>query len=955
MSITTEYVDALIRSRQFAHQIAGHHFSPSQPAITAAVSSSFTERIGNLLKQLGFHYLYSHQHQAVNSISTGNHIVVSTPTASGKSLIYFLPVFQLVESDVNSRALYMFPLKALAQDQLKTFTHWAWQWGDALPNAAIYDGDTSAYQRKKIRQQPPNVLMTNPEMLHLALLPYHDRWVDFFSGLKLVVIDEVHTYRGMLGCHMAQVLRRLQRVCRYYGAAPTFVFTSATIANPGQLAEKLSGLPVQTIQQNGAPRGERHIVLIDPDDTGSQSAISLLKAALARQMRTIIYTQSRKMAELIAIWAQQRSGKWAERISVYRAGLMPEDRREIEQRLKNGDLLAVVTTSALELGIDIGDLDLCILVGYPGSMISTWQRSGRVGRQGQTAALIMIAAEDALDKYFISHPQAFWKGEAETAVIDPFNRIALQSHLTCAAAELPFQSNEAWLTMPGVRAVIADLEMAGKLRRTADGHRILSLYKRPHQYVHLRGLGVRYRIVDSVRETTLGEIDEYRLYRETHSGAVYLHQGRTYVVDGIDTVRHNVSITRASVDYYTRVRSDTDVRILQTQNWKSIGRASVYYGELEVVEQITAYDKISVATGKTLMQVPLDVPSTRFETRGIWFDIDFEICGEVQSNGFDVLGALHAAEHAAISMMPLLVLADRNDIGGLSTAFHPGTGQAAIFIYDGVPGGAGFCEQAFSKASELLRITLDAIGQCPCEDGCPACVHSPKCGSGNHPIDKTGAGNIIRLLLKNSAERPESRLPLKINRTPPLARSLPYEPTKTRFGVFDLETQRSAQEVGGWHRADLMRISCGVVYDSEKGQYQVYEEHQVDQLIAHLRQLDLVIGFNSKRFDYKVLSGYSSFNFLGLPSLDLLEKVHDRLGFRLSLDHLAAATLGTNKSGSGLDALRWWKEGRMDKIIEYCRMDVQITLDLYLFARENGYLIYREKGGDEMFRVPMPL
>ena len=958
MNQTTEYINALIKSSLFRTKVAGHYLSPAQPARTVPIGHYFSAPVTALLETLNYRLLYSHQYEAIQSVSNGRHTVIATPTASGKSLIYFLPVFQSVEKSERSHALFIFPLKALAQDQLKTFEQWTRLWPSSYPNAAIYDGDTSAYQRKKIRQMPPNVLMTNPEMLHLALLPYHNRWKEYFAGLNMVVIDEVHTYRGMFGSHMAQVFRRLQRVCSYYGACPTFVFTSATMANPGQLAEQLSGLQVNTIVENGAPCGQRHMVLIDPCNSPSNTAIDLLKAALARQMRTIIYTQSRKLAELIAVWAQQRAGKWASKISVYRAGLMPEDRRDIEQRLKNGELLAVVTTSALELGIDIGDLDLCILVGYPGSMISTWQRSGRVGRQGQTSALIMIAAEDALDKYFIAHPDAFWQGTAETAVVNPNNSLSLESHLVCAAAELPFQATEPWLASEKVQVVMRHLEKTGQVRRTADGQRLLALRKRPHQFVNLRGLGQRYRIVEETTDTTIGEIDTHRLFRETHPGAVYLHQGRTYVVDRIDRDKHTVTVHPAKVDYYTRVRSETDIQILHVDDKKTIGQVDLYFGTLRVRDQITAYDKVSVSTGKTLMQMPLDVPPARFETKGLWFDIAFEICRAVKDSGSDVLGALHAAEHAAISIMPLLVLADRNDIGGMSTAFHPTTGQAAIFIYDGVPGGAGFCEHAFDQGQQLLQVTREAIETCPCDDGCPACVHSPKCGSGNHPIDKSGAALLIKLLQKQGLKQHQSvGITATKHHCPSTRKAQPLNIINRfrRFGVFDLETQLSAEEVGGWHNAHQMRVSCGVIYDEKQKRFHVYQEQQIEQLIRHLKELDLVIGFNSKRFDYKVLSGYSDFDFRQLPSLDLLEEVYQCLGFRLSLDHLAENTLGVQKNGSGLDALKWWKQGRMDKIIDYCRMDVRITRDLYLFARDNGYLIFQEKGGAERFRVPVDL
>nr|MDA8142284.1 DEAD/DEAH box helicase [Desulfobacteraceae bacterium] len=534
MNRMAEYIHALIHSEHFRSQVAAHHILQGQEAQVRPVRGFLAPSEAELLQRIGFDSLYTHQAEAVEAIAAGEHTVVATPTASGKTLIYNLPLFQAMARDSQARALYIFPLKALAQDQLATFSQWAERAVSASPTAAIYDGDTNAYQRKKIRLQPPNVLFTNPEMVHMSLLAYHDRWQAFFRHLRLVVIDEVHTYRGMLGSHMAQVLRRLRRVSAFYNAAPTFVFTSATVANPGHLAGLLTGLEVHTIRESGAPRGERHVVLIDPQDGGAQAAIGLLKAALVRQLRTIVYTQSRKLAELIAIWAQQRAGQWSSRISVYRAGLLPQDRRHIEQRLKSGELLAVISTSALELGIDIGDLDLCILVGYPGSMISTWQRGGRVGRQGQSSALIFLAAENALDKYFIAHPQAFWQGEAETAVIHPWNSKALEAHLECAAAELPLQRDEAMMAKAEVTQAANRLLHNGVLRASADGLTLFARSRRPHLSVHLRSTGERYRIVDSATNSTIGEIDTHRLYHETHPGAVYLHQGNSYVAEDIN-------------------------------------------------------------------------------------------------------------------------------------------------------------------------------------------------------------------------------------------------------------------------------------------------------------------------------------------------------------------------------------------------------------------------------------
>lgn len=898
--------------------------------------------------------LYSHQSAALTAIAEGRHTVVSTPTASGKSLIYNLAFFQVLAQDPHARALYLFPLKALAQDQLATFQ----QWADMVPtlstSAAIYDGDTSDYRRKKIRQNPPSLLVTNPDMVHLALLPSHHRWCSFFKQLRLVVVDEVHTYRGMFGAHMAQVLRRLRRICQRYGASPTFVFTSATVANPGPLAEQLLGLPAETIYQSGAPQAPRHIVLIDPAHGAAQAAIGLLKSALARRLRTIVYTQSRKTAELIAIWVQQRAGRWADQISVYRAGLMPENRREIERRLKSGKLMAVVSTSALELGIDIGDLDLCLLIGYPGSMISTWQRSGRVGRRGQEAALILIAGEDALDKYFITNPHAFWNAEPETAVVNPFNPVALEAHLVCAAAELPLnETHERWLDTIPARDALNRLESSGDLRRSADGKRWYTLRHRPHGKVHLRCGGTSYRIQDADSHTTIGEIDAHRLFRETHKGAVYLHQGLTYLVDSIDGNAHTVQVHAVQVDYHTRVRSHTDVTIVRTAARKSYGQTVFHMGELRVTDQITAFDLVRNADGRLLGRIPLDIPPVTFETQGIWWDVDRDICRILSGEGFDLMGALHATEHAAIGILPLLVMADRNDIGGLSTNLHPQTGQTTIFIYDGVPGGAGLRDELFDRADQLFHQTRMAIVRCKCTTGCPACVHSPKCGSGNHPMDKKGAERLLDLLQRQSPLIGPHASPATPPLVPELSRRIALIRRTPRYGVFDLETQFSAQEVGGWHQAHLMRVSCGVVYDSMEAVFNVYLEDEVPALIAHLKRLDLVVGFNSKRFDYPVLSGYSDFDFRQLPSCDLLEVVSRQLGFRLSLDRLAEATLGIQKSGSGLDALRWWQAGAMDTLIDYCRKDVQITRDLFLFACDNGYLLYRQQGIAERLRIPL--
>lgn len=981
----TEYIQSLLSSKRLGSQVVHHTVLPEQAPIFRKPDKAWSENILNIIKSTGIGNLYRHQTDAVDLIRAGQHVVVATPTASGKTLIYNIPVLENIFKNSDAKALYIFPLKALAQDQLRTFEELS-AYCEVKPTAAIYDGDTSAWYRKRIREAPPNVLLTNPEMIHLSFLPYHRQWAAFFSDLKIVVIDEVHTYRGVMGSHMALVFRRLQRICSYYNAAPTFIFCSATISNPAQLTKQLTGLDVETITESGAPRGGKHIVFINPLQSPAQTAILLLKAALHRSLRTIVYTQSRKLTELIAIWAGSHSGSFANRISAYRAGFLPKERREIEARLAQGDLLAVISTSALELGIDIGDLDLCFLVGYPGSVVATWQRSGRVGRSGQDSVLVLIAGEDALDQYFMRHPDELIKRKPEAAVVNPYNPEILAKHLECAAAELPLVVNEPLMSEDAVKSSVLKLEANADLLRSADGQELYSRRRAPHRHVNLRGIGSRFKIVCRKTGESRGESDGFRAFKETHPGAVYLHKGDTFLVNTLDLDTATIKVTRARVDYYTRVRSHKNTEIIEVFEEKTVWGTEVFSGRLKVTEQVTGYEKWSIRAKRKLSILPLDLPPLIFETEGLWFKIPLEVQRAAESKQFHFMGGIHAMEHAAIGIFPLLVMADRNDLGGIATTLHPQTGCAAVFIYDGVPGGAGLSKQAFERAQQLLTHTLDVIDACGCEDGCPSCVHSPKCGSGNRPINKAAAVFILESLKKAQMPRvvrpskesnkitahpPESIKATRIAAVRPrhagrLKRRLrkrkaaSIEQPKNQgllkqnryYGVFDVETQRSAQEVGGWHRADRMGISCAVLYDSKKDEFFEFLEDQVPQLIKYLQQFELVVGFNIKRFDYRVLSGYSDFNFNKLPTLDILEEVHKRLGYRLSLEHLARVTLGAKKTADGLQALRWWQQGRIREIIDYCKIDVAITRDLLIYAGKNGHLLFQNKAKNTV-RLPL--
>ncbi|WP_291438612.1 DEAD/DEAH box helicase [Desulfovibrio sp.] len=1076
------YIAALLASERLGGQVTCHRLLPASEARYAPTRLPWPAAISRTLEQRGIPGLYSHQALATDHIRAGHSIVAATPTASGKSLIYNLPVLERHLRDPDARALYLFPLKALAQDQLAAFNALTAAWPkDARPTAALYDGDTTDHFRRKIRRDPPAVLISNPEMLHLGILPHHEQWAAFLAGLTHVVVDEAHTYRGVFGAHMAQVFRRLNRLAGRYGAKPVYVLCTATVGNPGELGAALTGAawpgtgdsghpespvppgtaaaathtgaaggtfsqqsaalpPPVVIDRSGAPQGPRHFVFLNPEQSPATAAIDLLKAALARNLRTIVYCRSRRMTELISLWAGQ-SGSFSSRISAYRAGFLPEERRNIESRMASGELLAVVSTSALELGIDIGGLDVCILVGYPGTVMATLQRGGRVGRAQQESAVIVVAGEDALDQYFARNPDDFFNRPPEKAVVNPDNEVILGRHLECAAAEMPLRPGEAMLASPAALAAARALNMQGLLLQSADGGQLLASRKRPQRHVDLRGTGQTFSIEDG-QGHIIGSVDGFRAWRETHPGAVYLHRGRSYIIEEIDPGRARIIAKEANVGWFTRTRGQKTTDILEETERVSLGRALVCRGRLRIIDTITGYEKRSTTGNRLLTIAPLDAPPQVFETEGLWFVIPDNIRAGLEENFMHFMGGIHALEHAAIGMLPLLIMADRNDFGGISTPMHIQLGLPAVFIYDGLPGGAGLTRQAFSDARALLEATCKTVASCPCEDGCPSCVHSPKCGSGNRPISKLAALELLRQLLAPGSEgdhllqtlvtsppppRPELEPKLEFftangsaaapgphssgtaeaagsgmhataqhhtgtgTGMPPAAAEaaspandiitpqgrtrqhdaacapaavksevnnmadlLPHTPIAppAHFLVFDVETRRAAAEVGGWHKAGDMGVSVAVAYDSRVDGFFSYSQDELPALFERMRAAGLVVGFNSLRFDYAVLTPFAPFDLRGLPSLDLLQRVKERLSYRISLDNLGQATLNEPKSADGLQALRWWKEGNVEEIAAYCRKDVDLTRRLYLYGLEHGHLLFTNKAGGRV-RVPV--
>lgn len=965
-----EYLSALKDSPKFGPQVVCHKNIEANPATYGPELPPLSADLIASLKKSGVDKLFSHQNSAVRAVLNGRDVLVATPTASGKSMIYNLPVINDLCSESPGYSLYLFPLKALAQDQRNVLEGFF----NRLPEevklrhphvSALFDGDTTSYRRRRIRESLPRVLLSNPEMLHLSILPYHQNWREFLANLRYIVIDEVHSYRGVLGSHMSWVLRRLQRIAAIYGGNPSFILLSATIGNPQELGRQLLGKPVEVFSQSGAPHAEKNILFLNPWDSAPYAAGQLLEAAIKRGLRTIVYTQSRKMTELINIWTAPRLGGLAKKLSAYRAGFLPEERREIERRLFSGELLGVISTSALELGIDIGDLDLCILVGYPGSVMATWQRGGRVGRSQRKSAIILVGHEDALDQHFMRQPEDFFNRNPEAAVLNPENTTIMEQHLCCAAAEEPLSSDEKFLRINSVMASVDSLSRSGRLLETASGGQWISSRKYPQRLVSLRGGGTQMSIIDGESGEVVGEADTGRALKECHPGAVYIHRSISWVADKLDLLASEVIVHRETPKYYTRPMSEKRTEILETIHSKSSFGVWVSFGRVRVTEKITGYQKRHTITRKLISTNPLELPEQIIETESLWVDIPQSIITMLEKEKYHFMGGIHAMEHGMIALFPLLVLCDRNDIGGISCPLHEQTEMASVFIYDGYPGGVGLAEEAYKKMDSLLMQTRDTIATCSCVNGCPSCVHSPKCGSGNRPIDKRACLALLSEILQTASQdnTPDKRLhsfkpvELKQRKKPIPARKNErkgLDALPQRFGVYDLETIHSAEEVGGWGRTDRMGVSLAVVYDSATDDYVTYLEHEIDQLIEHLQSLELVVGFNHKRFDNRVLSPYTDHDLNLLPSLDLLEEVHRYLGYRLSLNRLAENTLGVKKTADGLQALKWYKEGRIDLIQHYCKKDVEITRDLLFHCLEQGYLLFSNKAG-KVVRLPLAL
>ena len=742
-------VDALVASLFGDDRLVHLERIPARPARYGELRRPLPDVV---LEHVPTEALWCHQAEAVDLARAGHSVAVATGTASGKSRCYQLPIAEAVTDEPSGTALLLFPTKALAQDQLRALGEWD------LPGLVpvCYDGDTDPDARSWARRHG-SVVLSNPDMLHVGLLPHHARWATFLMRLRYVVIDELHVLRGIFGTHVAHVLRRLRRVCAHYGADPTFIFCSATIGHPAALASTLCGKDVVAVTDDGSPQGERLFALWNPplldEATGARVSSNaetahLLSSLVGDDRRAIAFCRSRKSTELVAADTRRRvPEKLRSTVRPYRGGYLAEERREIERELFAGRLRGVVATSALELGIDIGALDACVLDGFPGTIASMWQQAGRAGRSQQESLAVLVAGEDQLDQWLMAHPHEVFTRLPEPAVINPSNPSVLLPHLACAAYELPLtRDDEQWwpheLLHDGVRELMQDDTLA--LR---DGRAFWCGRGAPAWTVGLRsGSSEEYRIADADGRL-IGTVDGSRAFQSVHPGAVYLHQGQAWRVTDLDLDDRVAWVEPSDGDELTQVRSETDIRVVTDEVSRRIGPVRLHLGAVQVNEQVVGYQRRDVRTRELLGNETLDLPPTTLVTRAFWLTIDEKVLRRARVEPCEWPGTLHAAEHAAIGILPLFTICDRWDVGGVSTALQVDTGVPTIFVYDGYPGGAGIAELGYAAGEELLQRTLEVIEGCGCKAGCPSCVQSPKCGNGNDPLDKAGAAGLLRVIL----------------------------------------------------------------------------------------------------------------------------------------------------------------------------------------------------------------
>jgi DEAD/DEAH box helicase domain-containing protein len=769
-------LDRLAPGRGLASRITHTEHLPPRAGQHAVWPDRIRPEIIRAVEAAGIEHPWAHQTLAAEHALDRKSVVVSTGTASGKSLAYLVPVLSTLldgSEAPNGRGattLYLAPTKALAADQCRMVKEFTRSLGNAV-RPAVYDGDTAVEEREWIRQYATYVL-TNPDMLHRGILPSHPRWSSFLRALRYVVVDECHTYRGVFGSHVAQVLRRLRRLCARYDSDPVFLLASATAAEPAVTAGRLTGVPVHEISDDASPRGELVFALWEPPltelhgekgapvrRTATAETGDLLTDLVVQGVRTVAFVRSRRGAELISVIAQERLAEVDRslpgRVAAYRGGYLPEERRALERALHTGELLGLAATTALELGVDVSGLDCVLIAGYPGTRASLWQQAGRAGRTGQGALAVLVARDDPLDTYLVHHPEAVFRQPVESTVLDPDNPYVLAPHLCAAAEELPLTDEDLALFGPATEELLPQLEAAKLLRRRTKAWH----WTRRERAADLTGIrgesGAPIQVVEAATGRLLGTVDASAAHTTVHEGAVHLHQGRTYVVKQLDLDDGAALVEPAEPPYTTMARDTTSISILDTETEVPWGDARLCYGSVEVTNQVVSFLRRRLITGEVLGETKLDLPPRTLRTRAVWWTVTEDQLDAARVNPEQLGGALHAAEHASIGILPLFATCDRWDIGGVSVPLHPDTLLPTVFVYDGHPGGAGFAERAFHTAREWLIATREAIASCECEAGCPSCIQSPKCGNGNDPLHKRGAVRLLTVLLRGAREAVE--------------------------------------------------------------------------------------------------------------------------------------------------------------------------------------------------------
>jgi DEAD/DEAH box helicase domain-containing protein len=740
--------EAILEVGREDERLVHEHVYESQEARRAEIPSELNPAVTSALQQAGIPTLYAHQEQALRQ-AFESPFIVTTGTASGKSLCFQLPTLHVLTADRTARALYLYPTKALAQDQARSLHAFGLH---KTVKPAIYDGDTPRKERSAIRKRS-NLILTNPDMLHVGILPNHPAWADMLANLAFVVVDEAHVYRGVFGSHVGNVLRRLRRLANIYGSEPRFLLASATIANPVELATRLTGhADVALIDDDAAPRAARHAAMWNPPLLDEQLGVRASPLADAGELfaeliksgaRTICFMKSRKGVELILRHAAQRLDReLADRIAPYRGGYTPEQRRELEHRLATGDLLGVVATDALELGIDIGELDAAICVTFPGTVASLKQMWGRAGRRGRGLALY-IAGEDALDQFFCRHPDEFLERAVEAAILDPDSPEIYVEHLLCAAHEAPLTDEDERTLGHIWRAHAEELTAKGLLRERASGFGLKHPDDYPAARVALRSASAdSFALIDASSGELIGQIEAARAFWTVHEGAVYLHLGRSYVVHALDLDRRHALLEPFDGDYFTQTRRESLTFIERLEERRETMGVTLSYGAVSYSETVLGYQRKRLSDHEVIDFETLDLPTVEFSTRALWYELDELIASEPFPPD-KLLGSLHAVEHSQIAVLPLIAMCDRWDIGGLSTNAHPQTGGPTIFIYDGHPGGVGITKRGFDRFAQLAADARRLIEECPCDHGCPSCVQSPKCGNLNEPLSKSGALELL--------------------------------------------------------------------------------------------------------------------------------------------------------------------------------------------------------------------